>query len=114
MTTEMKCCVDGCDERMHAKRYCRKHYSQIYRKGKIQPDKEEQEIDEKLFTLNVGERIRALERELRRAEMMYQNVIGVAGRLRWRRELDEVKKEMTRLGIALPASGPANPLADIA
>ena len=106
------CGVAGCEYRSHARGYCRRHYSQIYRKGEIQPDKEEQEIGEKLFPLNVGERIRALERELRRAEMMYQNVIGVAGRLRWRRECDELKKDMIRLGIALPAT--AKPLADIA
>jgi len=48
------------------------------------------------------DRIRALERELERAETMYRNVIGVEGRLKWRRELEELRKDWDRLGVARP------------
>ena len=38
--------------------------------------------------------------------MMYRNVIGFEGRLKWRREIVEVKKEMTRLGMPIPMPEP--------
>ena len=103
MAKETKCAVAGCENRSHAKGYCRKHYGQIWRKGKIYSDEEERQVAEKLIPRDDTDRMRALERELRRAEMMYQNVIGFEGRLKWRREIDEVKKEMVRLGMSLPA-----------
>jgi len=104
------CGIAGCEYQSHAKGYCRKHYGQIYRKGAIYVA----EVIEKPPPKNDSDRGRALARELRRAQMMYQNVIGVEGRLRWRRELDEVKKEMGRLGITPPVPPPVNSLADIA
>ena len=36
--------------------------------------------------------------------MMYKNVIGMEGRLKWRKEIEAVRKEMTRLGITVIAS----------
>ena len=60
-------------------------------------------VEEKALPRPDSDRGRALERELRRAQTMYLNVVGVEGRLRWRRELEEVKQEMARLGIAPPA-----------
>ena len=99
MSTESKCIVSGCINKAHAKGYCRKHYGQIWRKGKIYTSAEEDQAKTKHTHRDESERMRALERELRRAEMMYQNVIGLEGRLKWRREIDEVKKEMQRLGM---------------
>ncbi len=96
MPKDRKCIVPECDNPVHAKGYCRKHYGQIWRKGRIYSD------EEKARSGEIGEdadRIRSLERELRRAEMMYKNVIGMEGRLKWRKEIDEVKKEMQRLGL---------------
>ncbi len=59
-------------------------------------------------------RMRALGRELQRAEMMYSNVVGLEGRLKWRREIEDVKKEMIRLGvpIPLPGAGKQTPMSD--
>ena len=105
MIKESKCMVPGCENRVHAKGYCRKHYGQIWRKGKICSQKElkeESKVLDKPAQRDDTDRMRALERELRRAEMMYQNVIGFEGRLKWRREIDEVKKEMLRLGMPIP------------
>ncbi len=100
---------------MHAKGYCRKHYGQIWRKGKIYTHKDivtGKKADGKTTHRDDTDRMRALERELRRAEMMYKNVIGFEGRLKWRREIVEVKKEMTRLGmpIPLPETGQTAPM----
>ena len=116
MTYDSRCTVPGCDNRIHAKGYCRKHYGQIWRKGKIyaQQDEAPPRLEaERPISRDDTDRMRALERELRRAEMMYRNVIGFEGRLKWRREIVEVKKEMTRLGMPIPlpeASGPSIPI----
>jgi len=93
-----QCIVPGCTNKAHAKGYCRKHYGQIWRKGKIYSETELPEED-KHISRDDTDRMRALERELKRAQMMYMNVIGFEGRLKWRREIDEVKKEMSRLGM---------------
>ena len=110
MATEVKCSVVGCDKRMHAKGYCRKHYGQIWRTGEIYAD-EDRQMTEEVIPRNDAERMRALERELERAETMYRNVIGIEGRLKWRRECDELKKDMVRLGVApsAPAAAEAAP-----
>ena len=98
MAKETKCIVPGCGNKAHAKGYCRKHYGQIWRKGKIYSEEEENRTT-RTAQRDDSDRMRALERELRRAEMMYRNVIGFEGRLKWRREIDEVRKEMKRLGM---------------
>lgn len=98
MAKQRQCIVPGCSNKAHAKGYCRKHYGQIWRKGKIYSTSDE-ENREKSVQRDDTDRMRALERELRRAEMMYRNVVGFEGRLKWRREIDEVRKEMKRLGM---------------
>jgi len=100
MATEVKCTVAGCGKRMHAKGYCRQHYGQIWRKGDIYVAK----VVEKPPPKNDSDRVRALERELERAEIMYQNVIGFEGRLKWRREIAALRKDWDRLGVAIPAT----------
>ncbi len=107
MPRESVCVVAGCDNRAHAKGYCRKHYGQIWRKGKIYSQDETAVVADKPTPRDDTDRMRALERELRRAETMYQNVIGFEGRLKWRREIEDVKKEMVRLGMDVPESQPA-------
>ena len=96
----VKCTVDGCEKDAHANGYCRKHYGELYRRGKIRPVEKKRQATEKLVSQNDGDRIRALERELERAETMYRNVVGVEGRLKWRREVEELRKDRDRLGIA--------------
>lgn len=98
MGKESRCIVPGCENRAHAKGYCRKHYGQIWRKGKIYSP-EEESSRQRCPNRDDTDRMRALERELKRAEMMYHNVVGFEGRLKWRREIDEVRKEMKRLGM---------------
>ncbi len=96
MQKNQKCIVEGCNNPVHAKGYCRKHYGQLWRKGRIYSEKD------KSLDCNSdcdSDRIRALQRELKRAQTMYNNVIGFDGRIKWRREIDEVKAEMKRLGI---------------
>ena len=95
MASAGRCIVNGCGEPVHAKGYCRKHYGQIWRKGAVSqiPD----ERDEDRASRSDAERLRALERELRKAEHMYQVVVGYEGRIKWRREMEAVKSEISKL-----------------
>ena len=43
MGTETNCSVDGCEKPAFSKGYCRRHYKQIWRWGKILPEKEERQ-----------------------------------------------------------------------
>jgi len=111
MPQETACQVQGCANRAHAKGYCRKHYGQIWRRGKTDARAEEQAppVAEEPPPRDDTDRMRALERELRRAETMYHNVIGFEGRLKWRREIEDVRREMKRLGMEVPAGQSAVP-----
>jgi hypothetical protein len=39
-TKERKCSVDNCQARHYAKDYCKKHYAQVLRHGKLTPERE--------------------------------------------------------------------------
>ncbi len=43
------------------------------------------------------ERLRALERELKKAQHMYEVVVGFEGRLKWRREVEAVLAEIRKI-----------------
>jgi len=108
MAKESRCVAPQCGCRAHSRGYCRKHYGQIWRKGHIALPEEEDVLSvDAVDSRDDTDRMRALERELRRAEMMYQNVVSFEGRLKWRRELEEIKKEMVRLGMAIPPRAPS-------
>jgi len=99
-----KCSVAGCEKRIHGKGYCRVHYGQMWRHGEIRDGEEMRQMAEELSQRNDSDRVRKLQCELENAATMYRNVVGVEARLRWHRELGELRKEWDRLGIALPAS----------
>jgi hypothetical protein len=64
------------------------------------------------------DRLKALERELKKAQQMYEVVVGFQGRIKWRREMEAVQHEIRKItdaeaeasasGTALPAT-PAAP-----
>ena len=93
MAKRRQCIVEGCLNVAHARGYCRKHYGQIWRKGKINSDTASiiEEAAEPEFVSEDTDRMRALERELRKAEHMYQNVVGFEGRLKWRKHLGSLR-----------------------
>ncbi|MFH0910670.1 MAG: hypothetical protein V1918_04070 [Planctomycetota bacterium] len=98
MAKGVKCTVEGCNNPVHAKGYCRKHYGQVWRKGHISPQQDSSPIEYPEPLLAEGsDRLRALEREFRKARHMYQQVVGFEGRLKWRKEMDAVRKEIERL-----------------
>lgn len=101
MAKTRKCIVEGCDNPSHAKGYCRRHYGQIWRKGRITSDESARtDTTSASRAHDESDRMRALERELRKAQNMYQQVVGFEGRLKWRKEMEAVKKEIERLSAA--------------
>jgi hypothetical protein len=84
MKPKPKCSVDGCAKTSHAKGYCRRHYSQMYRKGHIYPVVGLCGIDE-----SIVREIRST--KLERAKEAYASACGVQARIFWRRELEALE-----------------------
>lgn len=95
---------------MHARGYCRRHYSQLWRGRRSGSEEVSAAIKERIH--DDPERIRALEREYKKAEHMYEVVVGFEGRVRWRREMEAVRAELLRLGITPPVSTVSSPRGD--
>lgn len=90
------CIVEGCPNPAHAKGYCRRHYGQIWRRGTIYNDTPRER------SLTEGgprrdDRLKALERELKKAQQMYDVVVGFQGRIKWRREIEAVQHEIRKI-----------------
>ena len=96
------CAVPGCNSPVHARGYCRRHYSQLWRGRRAGSSDETKRSAQREHIHDDPERIRALERELKKAEHMYEVVVGFEGRVKWRREMEAVRKELRRLGIEPP------------
>lgn len=99
MAKTVCCIVPGCKNPAHARGYCRKHYGQIWRRGMIyseRPDHRRNPADSRLRRED-ADRLRAMERELRRALEMYNGVVGVAGRIRWRKELEMLELQIQEM-----------------
>ena len=94
-----RCAVPGCNSPVHARGYCRRHYSQLWR-GRRSGSADEAKPSARVQHIHDDpERIRALERELKKAEHMYEVVVGFEGRVKWRREMEAVREELRRLGV---------------
>ena len=96
MSNRKICSVDECKIVAHARGYCRKHYGQIWRKGRVTTDAEAKLVGQK-YRGDARERLKSLVRELERAESMYDMVIGLEGRLKWHRKMEEVKADIRKI-----------------
>ncbi len=108
MRKPVRCIVENCPNNAHAKGYCRKHYGQIWRRGMIyeSPRRESEWACEELSRRDEREeKMASLERELRKAQQMYDVVVGFEGRMKWRKVIEGVRNEIQKL-INLPAGAP--------
>ncbi|GMV84141.1 MAG: hypothetical protein AMXMBFR7_53250 [Planctomycetota bacterium] len=96
MSRRGNCIVPDCPNPVHAKGYCRRHYGQIWRRGMIYETPPRDKREDGLKG-DHQERLRSLERELRRAQQMYDIVVGFQGRLKWRREIEAVEIEIRKI-----------------
>ena len=96
-----KCIVEGCPNPAHAKGYCRRHYGQIWRRGEITTGTGRNRLDdcEGYGKKDDSERLKALERELKKAEHMYELVVGSEGRIKWQREIKAVRAEIDKIEV---------------
>ena len=92
-----QCVVEGCSNPSHAKGYCRRHYGQIWRRGMIYNDTPKEQTTASESGMRRDDRLKALERELKKAQQMYDVVIGFQGRIKWRREVEAVQYEIRKL-----------------
>ena len=96
----MKTCkVEGCHEKVHAKGYCSRHYAKYRRRRRKKPPGPPAPRGSKL----AAERLRALQRELKKAEQMYRVTVSYKGRVRWKREMDAVKSAIGKAKTELRA-----------
>ena len=106
MRKPIRCIVEQCPNNAHAKGYCRKHYGQIWRRGMIyeSPRRESEWACEELSRRDEREeKMASLERELRKAQQMYDVVVGFEGRMKWRKVIETVRAEMLKLA-SMPAA----------
>ena len=92
-----QCIVEGCPNPSHAKGYCRRHYGQIWRRGMIYNDAPREQTTAPESGMRRDDRLKALERELKKAQQMYEAVVGFQGRIKWRREMEAVQYEIRKL-----------------
>ena len=97
MPKPAQCIVEGCPSPSHAKGYCRRHYGQIWRRGMIYNDAPREQTTAPESGMRRDDRLKALERELRKAQQMYEVVVGFQGRIKWRREMEAVQYEIRKL-----------------
>ena len=108
------CIVEGCENPAHAKGYCRRHYGQIWRKGMIYDSPPKDRRDEEAHLRgDHHERLRALERELKKSLQMYEIVVGFQGRIKWRREIESVEEEIRKIREAQGAMDTVEPLVSV-
>jgi len=111
MAKPAHCIVEGCPNPSHAKGYCRRHYGQIWRRGMIYNDTPKEQTTAAESGVRRDDRLKALERELKKAQQMYDVVVGFQGRIKWRREMEAVQYEIRKImeadASASSASAPA-------
>jgi hypothetical protein len=118
MPKPTQCIVEGCPNASHAKGYCRRHYGQIWRRGMIYNDTPREQTSAPESGMRRDDRLKALERELKKAQQMYEVVVGFQGRIKWRREMEAVQHEIRKItdaeGVetngAVPPAAPPTPL----
>ena len=111
MPKPANCIVEGCPNPSHAKGYCRRHYGQIWRRGMIYNDTPRERTSGPESGMRRDDRLRALERELKKAQQMYEVVVGFQGRIKWRREIEAVQYEIRKLTEAEGSELPLPPAA---
>ena len=97
MAKPAQCVVEGCANHSHAKGYCRRHYGQIWRRGTIYNDAPKEHTTAPESGMRRDDRLKTLERELRKAQQMYDVVVGFQGRIKWRREVEAVQYEIRKI-----------------
>ncbi|MDZ7815173.1 MAG: hypothetical protein U5N86_03935 [Planctomycetota bacterium] len=99
------CKVPGCKNQAHARGYCNTHYGQLWRSGKISPElrprrRSRRNRDDKT-AVRIPKELDTLNGQLIKAKEHYECVVGFENRIRWRREIKHLQKEIERVRAEL-------------
>ena len=93
-----QCKVENCHEPIHAKGYCRKHYARKWReRAKEEEEKTSGKHTGRRKSKVNSERKKALRFELKSATSMYDSVVGVSSRIKWKRRMKWLQSELRGL-----------------
>jgi hypothetical protein len=99
--SEQNCQFEGCTEPVHAKGYCRKHYARVWRERGKEAAAAAEGGDAKPTGRRgrkaSSERRKALNYELSTARKMYESVVGIASRIKWRKRIRWLETELRGL-----------------
>lgn len=101
----MRCVVNHCEHAVHAGGYCRRHYGQVWRNGRI----DEPASERNPAALPKSEQLNACQRELAQTRIIYERACGLQRRLELRRQLTELEADLARIK-ALPAHESLEPV----
>lgn len=85
------CKCEDCDSVVYARGYCRKHYNRFWRKGKFDGKPRGGESG---YTMVETDAIRSRIRERERAQHMYDHVVGLDNRVKWRSVINDLDEEI--------------------
>lgn len=95
--SKQPCQYNGCELPVYARGYCRKHYNQLWRNGKVGTARARRRPSERDLPMSAIEKLRTLEREFNRAKQMYDVTCGLEGRVKWRKEMTALEKQMDEI-----------------
>lgn len=90
-----KCVVNDCPHPEHAKGYCRMHYLQVWRYGRIGRRRPVRAAE--VLVEHTTDEVRAAERVLSQAQQMYEVVVGFEGKMRWASRIREARANLEAL-----------------
>jgi len=80
-----KCSIHGCPNNAHSRGYCGRHYGRIWRGRSVDGPSYQREAPSSF-------NLQSLERQLADARRSHDLVVGVEGKMRWRRKIQELEQ----------------------
>ena len=96
------CKCEDCDSAVYARGYCRKHYNRFWRKGKFDGKPRGGESG---YTMVETDAIRSRMRERERAQHMYDHVVGLDNRVKWRSIINDLDEEIEAIRTRVAGRG---------
>lgn len=90
------CAVEFCEKPVLCKNYCRKHYNQQYRLGYVISEGNQNRPP--LVKTDSSYYLRQLRREYQLAKEHYELIVGVEGRKRWRKVMNNLIAQAAKEG----------------
>ena len=86
----MTCSVPGCQNGVHSRGLCRRHYGQQWRKGRVYLTEHDLGARKPVSADEEYAAVEIKACKLARAKESYENAVGLAARLFWKAQLKEL------------------------